>query len=147
MPPVETFVTELQEPLLVTTLRQQIQRGASLVVLSRIAGSEAEYRRLVLAYNLRPHVKQPAKPVRLLPAGQSRLLEVITALAEASQEFPGAMALGRMLDCSWLVVERDLRWLARKGFIRVFHSEVKGRPVRRIAIAGTDLATAATNGR
>jgi hypothetical protein len=146
-------MAQLQEPLLVTTLRKQIRRGAPLSLLSRIAGGEAEYRRIATTYDLRGtarkqgrpvHIVEGAKPApeNLLPAGQDRLLEVVTGLAQAGEEYPGSMALAKTLDCSWIVIERDLRRLARKGFIRVFHTEVEGRPIRQIAIAGTHLATA-----
>jgi hypothetical protein len=124
---------------LVTLLRQQIRRGAVVSLLERLAGGAAELRRLTATYRLDAPLLEPEAPAAKLkmpllsapPAPgrprqereplhgrQATLLGMLGHLAAIGETFPGTHALGEALECSWLVVERDLGQLARRGFIR-----------------------------
>ena len=139
-----------REPMTVTALRGQIRRGASAAVLQRIAGSEADFLRLDAEYGLRrrrePVLKvtivAPPQPARLLPERQAALLELVTETALAGEIFPSAQTIAKDLECSWLVVEKDLRALVGKGRIRSAWIRCGGRAVRRIELVGRGLATA-----
>ena len=148
-----------REPKTVTALRSQIRRGASEAVLCRIAGGEGELRRMRAEYGLELPKGLDAKPKpspwpALLvsrpahrPAGDMRgnqavLLDMARSLAEAGEIFPPAHANARVLGCSYLVIERDLRVLVRKGRISVGWYRCQGVPVRRVTLVGRNLATA-----
>ncbi len=158
-------VTRRQEPLTVTALRTYIRAGASPAVLFRIAGGEAEFHRLATDYQLRPLRATPAafsetKPNTpttapaarpplensdggpALTSRQSLLLQLVEQKSRDGEVWPPPLELAALLECSWLVVERDLGRLVRKGRIRVGHVTCNGRPVRRIELVGKGFATA-----
>jgi hypothetical protein len=134
---------------LVTTLRQQIRRGAAFSLLVRLVGAEAEYRRLAKLYRLDapigaskvppPHFKaqtlaqSSANRSRREPlhGRQANLLAMLSKLAEVGEVFPGSHALGEALECSWLVIERDLGRLTRQGFIRLRKLHSGGTVIER----------------
>jgi hypothetical protein len=143
------------EPMTVTSLRQQIRRGATLPVLYRIAGGSAEFDRLDVEYGLTPRRALPLRtaetappPARdrrsdeFLPKRQGELLALIEYLARQGAVFPPVMAIAKLLDCSWLVVERDLRMLEKRQLILIGQYRCEGTPVRRVEIRGKGLQTA-----
>ncbi len=145
------------EPMTVTHLRQQIRAGCTLPVLHRIAGSAAEFSRLDGEYGILPRknlrtrpddAPPPPPPVRdrrsedFLPRGQADLLALIEKQARAGEVFPGSVVIAKNLDCSWLVVERDLRLLERRQLIAIGYYRSAGSAVRRIEIRGKGLQTA-----
>ncbi len=142
-----------QEPLTVTALRGQMRRGASDAVLFRIAGSEAEFRRLVLEYQLQPAhplppaavpnaVRPPVKDANALSSRQALLLQLAEQTARDGDVWPPVLEIAALLECSWLVVERDIGRLARKGYIRVGAYRCNGRLVRRVELLALGIATA-----
>jgi hypothetical protein len=150
----------LTEPSTVKALRAQIARGATDSLLHRIAGSAAEFNRLASFYGLRgaavgaPGAARPAAtatpcksagdpPAAALQQRQAMLLALLRTMAQREEIFRGVVPLAQTLDCSWLVVERDLAHLAHKKLIRIQLFRDRGqRQHRRIAIAGTALQTA-----
>jgi hypothetical protein len=153
---------ERKEPLTVTMLRQHIRRGAIPSVLFRIAGSEAEFRRLANDYGLRrvgmpvtmpPRSSQPLPrldvrpkqavvPVETLPDRQRALVELIEETAQRRDVFPPILSIADRMEVSWLVIESDLGKLCRKNIIRIETYRADGHAVRRIELVGRGLATA-----
>lgn len=148
-----------REPSIVTALRQQIARGASDVVLHRIAGSAAEYGRLALEYKLRPApvaapsppsapVAQPEPPAasperKIAPwERRARLLRFILGTAEAGLVLPETPDLALSLGSTTLQAERDLLALVRDSRVRVTSMWCGDRAVRRVELLGRNLFTA-----
>jgi hypothetical protein len=136
---------------LIATLRQQIRRGATASLLVRLVGAETEYRRLASVYGLDAGIEFPKAPPphvngemssRLkgrrsgrdrepVHGRQAALLAMLSHMAEAGEVFPGSHALAEALECSWLVIERDLGRLARQGFIRLRKLHYGGTVIER----------------
>ena len=149
-----------REPLTVTQLRQQIARGASAAVLHRIAGSEADYRRLSAEYRLQgpptrsaakgPSPARPAAAIAPPPAPpkfttwerRARLMKLVFSTAVAGEVFPPSAEVARLMAADTLAVEQDLRGLVRDGRIRVGWHCRDGEPARRIEVVGRNLFTA-----
>jgi hypothetical protein len=150
-----------REPLTVTQLRRQIARGASAAVLHRIAGSEADYRRLSAEYRLQgPAVRaaapRPAPTVSTSavapPAPESpkttswerraRLMRFILGTAEAGLVLPETADLARELGLPTLAIEQDLLGLVRDGRVRVSSYWCVDHAVRRVELVGRNLFTA-----
>lgn len=157
------------EPPIVGHLRRLVAQQASEAQLIRIAGSVGEFNRLAGLYDLgrapasnavRPTVDEcqpaPALPDpprdrrsdEPLPARQALLLGMLTHLAQIGEQFPESRCLGEALECSWLVVERDLRALSKRRLIKIetLHTDERV-PWRRVSICGTLLATAPPAGK
>lgn len=148
-----------REPATVTQLRRHIARGASAAVLHRIAGSEADYRRLSAEYRLQgptvkaavarpaPSVSTPAVPPPAPPKPTSwerraRLMRFILGTAEAGLVLPETPDLARELDLPPLAIEQDLLGLVRDGRVRVSSCWCVDRAVRRVELIGRNLFTA-----
>lgn len=143
----------LLEPVMVTALRQQLRRGAASSVLHRIAGGEAEFRRLASAYGLGPAprslVARAPDASAPRPSGKptaadrrALLFTFIKDTARARLVFPMTSELAERFGWHERLVLVDLRALVREGAIRVATFWVGHLQVRRVWLLGTALATA-----